>query len=351
MGKTFHEVKLIKKNAPQFLALIFLNFSKNALSNSDYSPLISSQSTNIFRKNSLHIEPVISNLDFEITVTPAKTPKKPSMVYKKINRENIEEYISKHQPITGADLRGINLSGLENYHFLGCKIDNEQFKFVIRNGIHIPWLNLTETHLNLDNINLNQVSFDQTQLTCDQAIYLMENGANLEGSYISGGHFKNTALEGAQFPRVHFFNVTFEGSNLTKVNFKGADFLSCDFKESTLVKANFTEAHMSASSLIGADFTRANFNKSSFIRINLSKANFTGADLTDAIFELSDFTRANFNGTTLTRSNLIATNLTRAELKGAKFKKTKLERANFSDLGVGTILKIMAFRLIGGVYY
>ena len=103
------------------------------------------------------------------------------------------------------------------------------------------------------------------------------NGRDLRGM---GGD--NLNLNQIDFQDTDLSFSTFEYSSFQDCNFQGAGLIEVNLSYSSLVRSNFSGCNMTGAVLAMADFSQANLVGVSFAGANLIGANFSGADLTNA---------------------------------------------------------------------
>ncbi|MDD9951084.1 MAG: pentapeptide repeat-containing protein, partial [Zetaproteobacteria bacterium] len=267
----------------------------------------------------------------EIDAAQSRQAEHPDRVMgQRLTRAELDARIAAGQSIEGADLRGVNLEGLEirTLRFPYCQLDNEQVRYLLLHGGSIEGANLQRImDLDLAGIPLRSVSFVRTRLTGTQVqtfynagyrdfghAYL--GGVNLSWADLRGAHLMAAYLVGADLTGADLQGVDFTNATLTDANLRGANLEGANLRAVTLMGANLWGANLPRINLtnnllhevclVGANLRGANLRDASLRGISVWNANLSGADLRGVSFH-----RANLRGT-----NLEGANLRRANLRG-----------------------------------
>lgn len=323
----------IKHTINHLFTLFFIIQPKNVLSKNV---------SNVFQKYSVYVKSDFESAEFTVTVSGDKNPKNnPYISIKKPSRARLERYLSENQSIEGLDLRELDLSGLEIDSFTGCKLDNKQIRFLISRGFKNISANLLETDLDLEGINLEEISFREAQLTGDQALYLIDQGANIKQSFIMQADFREKNLRNIDFEQIIFVQTTFEGADLSETNMSNSQFMKCNFTRTNLTRSNLTRASIQLCNLRETDFTEANLEETDLMGEDLIKVKFIRSNLTKACFEL-----ASLKNTDLSHSNLKETNFKDSRLTNINLKKVHLNHTMFDKSKISGVKGVSYTKLI-----
>ena len=192
-------------------------------------------------------------------------------------KEIIKKILSGERKFSGIKLEeGFNLSGHEDFGEIQeylrrqelsknpLNITDSEFRFVIANGIYLPYT--LGKRANLGGANLG--------------------GANLERAYLWKANLGRANLGGANLERANLWKANLGGANLERAYLWEANLWEAKLWEANLWKANLGGANLERAYLWGANLDRANLWKANLERaylgnilnletaINLNRAHF-----------------------------------------------------------------------------
>jgi uncharacterized protein YjbI with pentapeptide repeats len=244
-----------------------------------------------------------------------------------------------------ADLRYVNLEGIESYNNNFCNADLSHANLKNFGGCG---------KLNFERANLSHANLEEGDIVESNL-----KGANLENINIRDGSFGGSDLRDANLSK-----AILNGTALSECDLRGANLTDADLEESSLYHAQLDEATIIASkwrlvweiqtngadgrdlsgvdlghtdlslvSFKGANLSNAMLRFSNLIRADFSDANLSNAVLYHALVGPSSFRNADLRGAHLVSTKIQSTDFTGAKLTGACFSDCEITgRTKFKDI-------------------
>jgi len=154
------------------------------------------------------------------------------------------DLIMKDKPVvvlSGADLRGVNLSGASHFGFPG-DIQVDVVRAVNLSSTNLSNTNLSEADLfsiNLSDANLKGVIMFKTNVKSANLI-----GANMSNVIIAKANLEKAKLKNANLTGALMMDVNMRGADLTGANFSGASLANVDLTNAVVSKEQLMQAKM-----------------------------------------------------------------------------------------------------------
>jgi uncharacterized protein YjbI with pentapeptide repeats len=257
---------------------------------------------------------------------PAPTPEEAVGMREAVEAAHAEGKSLARQDLTGADLSGLKLPG----------VDLEE---AILEGADLSGADLSGARL-------NRCVLARADLAGTQFAGARMSGAGLGAAKLAGADFKGADLTGAAFGGADLGGADLTGATLDGADFMEATLAGADLSRATLVKTTFLENDLTGARFVGADlgqcmFIKANLEAADFSGARLCSALFVGVSAQGAVFTNADMTKvcaasdASFLGADFRGANLTGAGMRESDFRAARFEGASLEGADLSESDVG----------------
>ncbi len=194
-------------------------------------------------------------------------------------KAQVKERVAKGQSLERADLRDLDVSGLDlsGVSFRRAELRGANFEKCVLRRANFSSADMREAFL--AGCDLREAIFQSADL----------EGAKLDGASLQEADLTRVTASGASFERAVLSGARLAFAELDTTNFGGAT-----LKGAMLSGSNLTEAYLGGAKLGGASLRDARMS-----RANLEKADLTACDLRHA-----DLTQAKLDGCTLNEAKL-----------------------------------------------
>jgi len=194
-------------------------------------------------------------------------------------KAQVMERIAKRQTLERADLRDLNLSGLD--------MSGVSFRRAELRGANLEKCILKKA--NFSSADMREAFFSGADL----------KEAILQNADVEGAKFDGAVLQEADLTRMNASGASFEravmsGARLSFAELDTANFGGATLKGAMLSGCNLTEAYLGGAKMGGANLRDARMSKANLEKADLTDCDLRNADLTHAIL-----TAATFNGVKL----------------------------------------------------
>jgi uncharacterized protein YjbI with pentapeptide repeats len=207
-------------------------------------------------------------------------------------------------------------------------IDDERKKAVLNFLSHAGLIKLNQPIIMLDELELNNVNFQNLRLTFVDLKSIVFKSANLTKAKIENCNLSLADLSEIKARGSIFAYSILKGANFFHADLEGTDLSNADLVSANLQKARLKKSTLTSSSLAGAKLQGCNFSEAqldscdfsnyddstggqtiientTFRKANLTRAQFRGVDFSHGV----DFTdavldEANFSGATISRAEI-----------------------------------------------
>lgn len=241
----------------------------------------------------------------------------------------------------GANLSGLDLSGasfspatdLRDVSFEGSDLTSATFASATNfDGATFDRADLSGVNLataQLDDVRATHLVNCPSALPADWNCLLLAHtgetlvgpGADLSGLNLSGANLDGQVLDGADLRNSDLSGASLVSADLTNARLDAADLGGANLTNAVLDGADLQDADLAAATLAGADLNGA----------NLDTANLSGADLTNAVLEDASLDSANLSGADLSNALLDGASLDDADLSSAVLDGADVRSASLQD--------------------
>jgi uncharacterized protein YjbI with pentapeptide repeats len=301
MGKFLAEMNLCE------IDLVGANLSKTDLSGADFRGVNLSDAylseSNLLGANLLGAD--LSGADLSRTILSGGNLRRVDLTGVYLRRADVSKADLWGANLSGADLRWADLSGADLRETNLCGANLQKTKIDNATQIYAKWRLVWEiinhkiedrnffradlSGANLKGVNLSGANLYRADLRGTNLCGTNLIGANLKRADLRRTDLRKTSVSGANYSWMDLSGTNFRKANLCGVDLRGLDLRGMDFSYANLSRANLIQADLRKADLSG---------------VNLSKANLCRADLRGANLSGTDLCETNLSGANLHETNL-----------------------------------------------